>query len=52
MSESTYTFDQLPGIVAMLANEIKELKQLVKQSNASQKPDPEEMMDIGKALCA
>lgn len=46
MSESTYTFDQLPGVVAMLANEIKELKQLIQQSSASQKPDPEEMMDM------
>ena len=46
MSESTYTFDQLPGVVAMLANEIRELKQLIQQSSASQKPDPEEMMDM------
>ncbi len=43
---SAYTFDQLPGIVAMLVDEVKDLKELIQLNNASKEPDPEEMMDI------
>ena len=46
MSQQQYTFDQLPSIVATLAAEIKELKELLSQNSAFQKHDPNEMMDL------
>ena len=30
----------------MLVDEVKDLKELIQQNNASKEPDPEEMMDI------
>lgn len=41
-----YSFEKLPSIVAMLAEEIKALREELRQNNATPKAKPDEMMDL------
>ncbi|MCM1502057.1 MAG: helix-turn-helix domain-containing protein [Bacteroidales bacterium] len=46
MSSNSYTFEQLPSIVAMLADEIKALRAEIQHNNATPKEKEDEMMDL------
>ena len=43
---SNYTFEQLPGIVAMLADEIKALREQLQQKDAAPRQSEDGMMDL------
>ena len=43
---SHYTFDELPGIVAMLADEIKALREQIQQKDSAPRQTEDGMMDL------
>ena len=43
---SHYTFDELPGIVAMLADEIKALREQIQQKDSAPRHTEDGMMDL------
>ena len=43
---SNYTFEQLPGIVAMLADEIKALREQLQQKDVAPRQSEDGMMDL------